>query len=177
VVAEYFLREIIAKRKDSLNKEIKITSAGIELTPKNIQLLAAHGKCWDKLVFGLSPYPYAIESMRRRGIDISKSRSKELTKSMVEEADLIIVFEDSQNEKICSQYPQVKDKIFTLQELVGYDGYLVITDYSFPGAISNPETKAFIFPDSFLEGSITDIQHMLWWGINRILDAMLKINK
>jgi len=169
VVAEYFLREFLENRKSSFNKEIKVSSAGIGFSAEGIKLLASHGKYWDKPVFGLPPYSYVIEGMRRRGIDVSKSRSRELTKSMVEEADLIIVFENSQKEMVCSQYPQVMSKTFTLQELVGYNGYLVTNDYSFPGAVPNPETKAFIFPDSLLEGSIVEIHHMLWWGINRIL--------
>ena len=66
--------------------------------------------------------------------------------------------------------------MFTLQELVGYDDYLVNIDYSFPGVIPNPETKALVLPDYCIEGSITETMHMLWWGIDRILDFIKRVN-
>jgi protein-tyrosine-phosphatase len=135
-----------------------------------MQLVAEHGEHWEnKPVFGLSPYPYAIESMKRRGIDISGNRSKELTKAMADKADLIITFQDSQIEQISSLYPFSRGKIHTLQELVGYDGYIVNTDYSFPGAAPDSKTKGLAIPDSAQEGTIVEITHMIWWGTDRIL--------
>jgi protein-tyrosine-phosphatase len=169
VVAEYYLKELIQKRKDGF-KEIRVSSAGVGLSPEDRQLLAAHGQHWDRPVFGLPPYPYAIESMKRRQIDISGSRSKELTGATADGADLIIVFQDSQIDQIRSLYPPSRGKVHTLQGLVGYGGYLVNTDYSFPGTVPNPETKALTIPDACLEGTITEISHMLWWGLDRIID-------
>ena len=170
VVAEYYLGEIMQKRKDRLAEEIRVSSAGVGLSPEDMQLVADHGEYWEnKPVFGLSPYPYAIESMKRRGIDISGSRSKELTKAMVDKADLIITFQDSLREQICSLYPFSRGKVYTLQELVGYDGYIVNTDYSFPGATPDPGTKGLAIPDSSQEGTIAEISHMIWWGADRIL--------
>ena len=171
VVAEYYLREIISKRKDGL-KEIRVSSAGVGSSPEDIELLADHGQHYDRPVFGLPPYSYATESMKRRQIDISGNRSKELTEAMVDEADLIIVFQDSQIEQIVSLYPQSQGKVYTLQELVGYDGYVVNIDYSFPGTLPNPETKSLLIPDACQEGTITEISHMLWWGLERILDFL-----
>jgi len=167
VVAEYYFKEI-QKKTDGLG-EIRVSSAGAGLSPEDRQLLADHGEHWERPVFGLPPYPYAIESMKRRHIDISGSRSKELTGTMVDRADLIIVFQDSQREEILSLYPPSQGKVYTLQELVGYDGYLVNTDYSFPGTVPNPDTKSLSMPDSCLEGTITEITHMLWWGLDRII--------
>ena len=115
--------------------------------------------------------------MKRRRIDISRSRSKELTKPMVDKTDLIIVFQDSQRDEICSLYPLSEGKVYTLQELVGYDGYLVNIDYSFPGVVPNPETKSLAMPDSCVEGIITEITHMIWWGIDRILDFLKRCNQ
>jgi protein-tyrosine-phosphatase len=171
VVAEYYLRELIQQRGDGF-EEIRASSAGVGLSPEDHQLLAAHGQHWDRPVFGLPPYPYAIESMKRRQIDVSGSRSKELDGAMVDRADLIIVFQDSQRDEICSLYPLSRGKVYTLQGLVGYDGYLVNTDYSFPGTVPNPETKALTMPDSCLEGAITEITHMLWWGLDRIINFL-----
>ena len=172
VVAEYYLREIIRQKKNRLAEEIRVSSAGVGLSPEDIQLLADHGQHYDWPVFGLPPYPYAVESMKRRQIDISGNRSKELTEAMVDEADLIIVFQDSHRDKIVSSYPQSQGKVYTLQELVGYDGYVVNIDYSFPGTLPNPETKSLLIPDSCQEGTITEISHMIWWGLERIIDLL-----
>jgi protein-tyrosine-phosphatase len=171
VVAEYYLREIIQKRKGG-PKEIRVSSAGAGLSPEDIQLLAAHGEHYDRPVFGIPPYPYAIESMKRRQIDISGNRSKELTKAMVDEAELIIVFQDSQRDEICSLYPLSQGKVYILQDLVGYDGYVVNIDYSFPNTAPSPETKSLLIPEPCQEGTITEITHMLWWGLDRILDFL-----
>lgn len=170
VVAEYYLREIIRQGKNKLAKEIRVSSAGIGSSPEDIQLLADHGEHYDWPVFGLPPYPYAVESMKRRQIDISGNRSKELTEAMVDEADLIIVFQDSQIEQVTSRYPQSQGKVHTLQELVGYDGYVINIDYSFPNALPNPETKSLLIPESCQEGTIAEISHMIWWGWERIID-------
>jgi protein-tyrosine-phosphatase len=172
VVAEYYLRELIQKRKDGLAREIRVSSAGVGLSPEDRQLLAAHGQHWDRPVFGLPPYPYATESMKRRRIDISGSRSKELAGATADGADLIIVFQDSQIDQIGSLYPPSRGKVYTLQGLVGYDGYLVNTDYSFPGTVPDPATKALTIPDSYLEGTITEITHMLWWGLDRVINFL-----
>jgi protein-tyrosine-phosphatase len=172
VVAEYYLREIIQQRKNRLAKEIRVSSAGVGSSPEDIQLLADHGQQYDKAVFGLPPYPYAVESMKRRQIDISGNRSKELTEAMVDEAELIIVFQDSQVEQIVSRYPQSQGKVYTLQELVGYDGYVVNIDYSFPDTRPNPETKSLLIPESCQEGTIAEISHMIWWGLERIIDSL-----
>ena len=169
VVAEYYLREIVQQRQDGL-REIRVSSAGVGSSPEDIQMLAAHGEHWDKPVFGIPPYPYAIESMKRRRIDISGNRSKELTKAMVDEAELIIVFQDSQIDQICSLYPLSEGKVYTLQDLVGYDGYVVNNDYSFPNTAPSPETKSLLIPEPCQEGTITEITHMIWWGLDRIID-------
>ena len=175
VVGEYYLREIIQQRKGRLSDEILVSSAGIGLSPEDVELLAGYGEHWDRPVFGLPPYPYAIESMKRRQIDISGSKSKELTRTMVGKADLVITFEDSQKNQICSLYPLSEGKVYTLQGLVGFDGYLVNIDYSFPDTIPNSETKALTMPYSKLEGSIVEIIHMIWWGTDRIIGFMEKM--
>lgn len=172
VLAEYRLQEMLSKRKDMLAQEVEVASAGIGYSPESIDWLKAQGKHYDKpsAKFGLPPYPYAIESMKWRGLDISKSRSKELTQAMVERANLIIAFEDSQKEKV---YPRAQGKVFTLQEFVGYTGYLLNIDWSVPIPwVLDPETKDWIFPDSYLEGTVTEIEHMLWWGIDRFIDFL-----
>ena len=163
---------MLNKRRDELAQEVEVTSAGCEFSPEGIKMLQAEGKFWDKPLFGLPPHPYVIESMNRRGLDVSKSRSKELAEGMIAKADLVIAFNGSQKESILSLYPPAHVRVFTLQELVGYTGYLANTDYSNAGWVPNDETRSWTFPDSFHEATITEIEHMLWWGVDRIIDFL-----
>ncbi|MDH5696516.1 MAG: hypothetical protein OEZ00_07980 [Dehalococcoidia bacterium] len=102
-----------------------------------------------------------MENIKRRSLDISKNRSKQLTKAMVSQAGLVIVFEDSQKQKILSLCYSAKGKVVILQELVGYTGYHANIVHSIPGCVPNPEARSWIFLDSYLGASITEIEHML----------------
>ena len=167
VVAEYFLRDLLSKQKGPLKEEVEVWSAGMGYSPEQIRILEAEGKFWDRPVFGLSPYPYIIETMKRRGHDLASKISKEMTRATIVDADLIIVFTRYQKEKIMSLYGSTDGRVFTIQEFVDYTGYLVSRDDSFPGWSYDDETKGWFFPDSLLEGSTTEIEHMVWWGMDK----------
>ncbi len=65
---------------------------------------------------GLPPMPNARKQAEELGLDIQKHRSRVVTKEILEEADLILVMEQGQKEALFNEYPQVKDKIYTLSE-------------------------------------------------------------
>jgi protein-tyrosine-phosphatase len=174
VICEYRLRQILNSRGDSLAKAIEVASAGCGLTEEIIKKREAVGWIQNKNSFGLPPSLYAIESMRRRGMDISQSRSRELNETIAQKADLIIAFEDPHKEMIVSRYPIAKGKTFTLQEIVGYDGYLM-NPYVMEGAYAfNSATKSWSLADWYEEGCITEVEHMLWWGVDKIIDFLKK---
>lgn len=85
----------------------------------NIQLMSA----------GLAALPGepassgACQALRRDGIDLSDHRAKQLTKEMVEEADLILTMTASQKRHLLEIYPMSAGKVFVLKEFAerGYD--------------------------------------------------------
>jgi protein-tyrosine-phosphatase len=174
VISEYRLRDLLSHREGKLAREIEVASAGCGWTPEDIKTREAKGEIVDKTPFGLPPRPYVIESMKRRGFDISESRSKELNEAIAQEADLVIVFEDVHKESILRRYPTAEGKVFTLQELVGYEGYLINPYYPDGAWVFNSETNSWGFSDWYLEACITEIEHMLWWGLDKIIGFLKK---
>lgn len=63
--------------------------------------------------------PYARQVMRDRHIDISDHRSRQLTKEMVQHADIILVMEQYHRWFISSQAKEHKDKLMMMSQLVG----------------------------------------------------------
>jgi len=176
IISEYRLRDLLSHMESKLAREIKVASAGCGWLPEDIKMREEKGEIVDKTKtpFGLPPHPYVIESMKRRGFDISESRSKELNEAVAQEADLVIGFEDFHKESILRRCPTTEGKVATLQELVGYDGYLT-NPYSPDGAwVFNSETNSWGFSDWYLEACITEIEHMLWWGLDKIIDFLKK---
>jgi protein-tyrosine-phosphatase len=176
VAAEYFLRAFLKKKRNIGSNEIEVVSAGLGYSENERQKLTANGRFWDKPVFGLPPFPYVTEMMRRRDFDVSEARSREITPHMTERAGLIIVFTEYQKDKICSNYPLCEGKVFTIQEFVGYDGYLVGRDRSFLGVSLNDELRAWNFSDVFLEGSTTEIEQILWWRLDEFVNFLRPFN-
>jgi len=65
----------------------------------------------------------AFEALRRDGVDLSDHRAKQLTKRMVEEADLILTMTASQKRHLLELYPMSAGKVFVLKEFAerGYN--------------------------------------------------------
>jgi protein-tyrosine-phosphatase len=98
-MAEAFLKRILAR--EGLAADYAVRSAGV---------WAADGR---------PASPYAIQVMARRGIDISDHRAHSLTRTDVEEADLILVMASEHAEVIETLLPQYKPKIHLLSEMTG----------------------------------------------------------
>jgi len=107
-MAEGFLNRMLLDKNDE-PMEILVLSAGIN-------------------AYGGSPTGEAIEVMRAKGIDISGYRSRQLTRELIEEADLILTMKKEYKDSIVSRYPEVKHKVFTLKEFAGETEDLDIAD-------------------------------------------------
>ena len=66
---------------------------------------------------GLSPLSQAIRFAMTKGLNIDNIRSREVTKTILEEADLIVVMSEGQREALSFEFPQVKKRIFLLSEI------------------------------------------------------------
>jgi protein-tyrosine-phosphatase len=107
-MAEGFLNKMLRDKNDE-NAEVRVISAGLN-------------------AYGGSPTGEAIEVMRAEGIDISGYRSRQLTRELIEEADLILTMKKEYKDLIISRYPEFKHKVFTLKEFAGETEDLDIHD-------------------------------------------------
>ncbi len=60
----------------------------------------------------------AVEVMKNRNIDLSRHQSRQVTKEMVDTADLVLTMTVSHRERLVHLFPYAADKIFTLKEYV-----------------------------------------------------------
>ena len=66
---------------------------------------------------GLPPIAEAVRFAKTKGLDIDNVRSREVTSTSIEEADLIIVMSEGQKEGLSTEFPKAKKKIFMLSEI------------------------------------------------------------
>ncbi|WP_427337889.1 hypothetical protein [Caloranaerobacter sp. DY30410] len=96
-MAEALFRDMLEKAGEEL-KGIKVESAGICAVPNQ------------------PASKQAIQVLSEEGIDLSKHRSRPLTKDMIERADLILTMTVNHKNAVINMAPEAKDKVFTLKE-------------------------------------------------------------
>lgn len=64
----------------------------------------------------------SVLAMNKKGIDISKHCSIQVSREMIESADLILTMTSSHKQMINSAFPEFSEKIFTLNEWAGTSG-------------------------------------------------------
>ena len=101
-MAEGLFRHMIIE--NGLEDEINVESAGVYA------------------LSGESASNQAIEAMRKQSIDISNHRSRQLTKEMIENADLILTMTNSHKKAILSMDNRAREKTYTLTEYAYGEG-------------------------------------------------------
>ncbi len=101
-MAEALLKDMI-KEKGSKSDEMNIYSAGIFA----IEDMGASSQ--------------AVIAMENRGIDLTKHKSRLITKEMIEDADLILTMTVRHKKLIHEIESSAKGKVFTLKEYAGSD--------------------------------------------------------
>ena len=79
--------------------------------------------CGVSAVSGQSPTNEAIEVMKKEGVDVSDYKSTTLTKTLIDEADIILVMERMHKERILKVSPEAENKIRLLMEFATNSGY------------------------------------------------------
>lgn len=70
---------------------------------------------------GSPAHEIAVELMADRGIDISAHRAQQVNRSLCLEADLILVMEQMQRERLEHLYPPVRGRVFRTNEFQRLD--------------------------------------------------------
>lgn len=64
----------------------------------------------------------AVRVLEQNGVDISDHRSQPVTSSILETHQLILVMEENHKDVLNNVYPQFREKVFLLREMVGDRG-------------------------------------------------------
>ncbi|MBI4631247.1 MAG: low molecular weight protein arginine phosphatase [Chloroflexi bacterium] len=67
---------------------------------------------------GIMATPLARQVMARKGLDLEPHRSRGVTASLLESADLIFTMTRNHREALCIEFPQFEHKIHLLSELI-----------------------------------------------------------
>ncbi len=65
--------------------------------------------------------PYAVDEMAQRGIDIGDHRSRNITRQMMAEADLVLVMTRQHASALGAAFPEYLHKVYLLSEMVGLE--------------------------------------------------------
>ncbi len=94
-IAEGILKDRIALRPDL---DISVESAGVMVPP------------------GISVSHNSVKVAAEHGIDISSHQPRQITRDIIDKADLILVMEFAQKALLISAVPEAESKIFLLKE-------------------------------------------------------------
>ena len=63
---------------------------------------------------------HSITIMSEAGLDLQAHRARTITEEMLEKANLVICMESGHVEAIKAEFPQYKERVFLLSEMIGY---------------------------------------------------------
>jgi protein-tyrosine-phosphatase len=100
-------------------------------TPSNLSN-SSEIQVWSAGLFtrdGLPASPEAIAAMREEGLDISSHRSLLISRSLVEDAELVLTMTVSQRDYLLARFPHKSVNIYTLSEFIGDETGEVMDPY------------------------------------------------
>jgi protein-tyrosine-phosphatase len=169
VISERLLRQKLIDDFPRLAEKVKIGSAGI-IPKEYLRHAEAKGITFQYPHFGKNPNVYALQYLSKKGIDVSSYRSRELTKDMVMEADLILAIDRLIKGEVLYFYPETSDKVFTFKEFVWGDS-LQNLDIGDPMKLPDidEETGIWIWPEGYPDSYIAEIEQCLSHGIDKFV--------
>lgn len=70
---------------------------------------------------GNPPDPFAIEVASTHGLDISRHHAQQLTPSMCQQAEMILVMEQSKKNEVEQKFPLARGKVYRLGDVENFD--------------------------------------------------------
>jgi protein-tyrosine-phosphatase len=87
--------------------------------------------------------------MAQRGLDLSQHRARTVTRAMLQQFDLVLVMEANHKEALRIEFPDLRQKIFLLSEMVGKK---INVDDPIGGKISDYQVTADVLDGYFAQG-------------------------
>ncbi|ABR46567.1 protein tyrosine phosphatase [Alkaliphilus metalliredigens QYMF] len=109
IMGEALMKELLSKQPHTLG-EVTVLSAGVS---------AASGE---------PASGQAVEVMNEKGISLGQHRATPISKSLIDEADLVLTMTANHKKVVLEIHPKAKDKVYTLKEYTGTVDSLDISD-------------------------------------------------
>lgn len=169
MIAENLLRKKLTDNFPQLAGKVIIRSAGI-MPREYLEHAREKGITFRYPFFDKSPNIYAIQHLAKKGIDVSLYRSRELTKDMVMEPDLILAIDRLIKGEILHLYPETSGKIFTFKEFV-FGAKCPNLDIGDPMKLPDidEETGVWIWPEGYPDSYIAEIEQCLSYGVDKFV--------
>lgn len=169
VIAERLLRQRLIDNFPELGERVVVGSAGI-IPREYLRYAEAKGVRFQYPHFGKSPNIYALQYLAKKGIDVSSHRSKELTKDMAMEADLILAIDRLIKKEVLDLHPKTQGKVFTFKEFI-FGASQQDLDIGDPMKLPDidKETGTWLWPEGYPDSYIAEIEKCLSHGINKFV--------
>jgi protein-tyrosine-phosphatase len=169
VIAERLLWQRLIDNFPELTEMVVVGSAGI-IPREYLRYAQAKGVRFEYPHFGKKPNIYALQYLARNGIDVSSYRSRELTRNMAMEADLILAINRLIKKEVLDLYPETRGKVFTFKEFV-FGGSSLDLDIADPMKLPDIDeaTGMWVWPDGYADSYIAEIEQCLSHGIDKFV--------
>ena len=170
VIAERLLQQRLRDKYPQLMDRVTIGSAGI--FPRFYLTFAREqGVIFEYPYFGKKPNPYAVEYLAQKGIDVTSYRSRELSRDLVMEADLILALDRIIGDEMLHFYPEASERVVTFKAFAFGADY---PDLDIGNTMNLPDiddkTGAWIWPDGYPAHYISDIEQCLSMSMEKLVD-------
>ena len=120
VIAEHLFRKTLNEKGDVLENAIEVSSAGF-LGQEISEWFKENQIPYPTPLYHRAPPAYIQKSLLKRGVDLSKHRSKPISKDILDKADLIIPVLEILKRDIVKVFPECEEKIVLPRELIESD--------------------------------------------------------
>ncbi|MDO9535828.1 MAG: hypothetical protein Q7J85_10980 [Bacillota bacterium] len=174
IIAEFFLQHLLKERH--LENEVEVKSAGImadEYWNYYSKLISSFG-CTKNLdeFYGVAPYSTTTSYLQKSGWEVENYLSQEFTSALAGAASLVIAMENEQKQALQERFPELSEKVFTLRELAGQDGHLLLEE-SYYKPEHDPADPHFVcYSDQYVQASAREIELCLLQGFPRLVEII-----
>lgn len=170
VLAERLLQQRLRDKYPQMMDRVTIGSAGI--FPRSyLKFAREQGVIFEYPYFGKKPNHYALEYLAQKEIDVTSYRSRELSRGLVMEADLILALDRQIGDEILHFYPEASERVVTFKSFAFGADYPDL-DIGSPMTLPDIDDKTgdWIWPDGYPAHYISDIEQCLSMSMEKLVD-------
>lgn len=171
LIAELFLGEMLRNQDSASTLDITVSSAGF-LDSETLRWFDTQGIPLPDPVFDQPASPATQIVLLKQGIDVSRHRSREINKEILDNSDIIIPFFEPQKRGIISLYPEAEPKTFLPKELVSQELSFVWEDGSYDVPLDSSFFDFINNDIGYTETCVIQLREFLHQALPKILSLL-----